>query len=73
MLSEEAFLSLARSRYAELSALSTVDNFYDYEKNFDALWVSLGCEVLEGSLGELPTNYRKKKVQHALRDDSVGT
>jgi hypothetical protein len=29
MLSEEAFLSLARSRYAELTALSTRDNFYD--------------------------------------------
>jgi hypothetical protein len=61
MLTEEAFISLARSRYAELSALSQVDNFFDYEKNFDELWVSLGREVLEGSLGTVPTNYRKKK------------
>jgi hypothetical protein len=61
MLSEEAFLSLARSRYAELSALSSIDNFYEYEKEFDGLWVSLGREVLEGSLGEVPENHRKKK------------
>jgi hypothetical protein len=61
MLSEQDFLELARTRYAELASLEKVANFLDYEEAFDALWVSLGRSVLEQSISQVPTNKRKKK------------
>jgi hypothetical protein len=38
-------------------------NFYDYEKAFDEVWVELGRKVLENTIGEVPTNYRKNSVR----------
>ena len=36
---------------------------YKHEKEFDQIWVSLGAEILEQSLGELPNDKRKKTIQ----------
>ncbi|MFT5914635.1 MAG: hypothetical protein ACJAWV_000755 [Flammeovirgaceae bacterium] len=36
-------------------------NLYDYEKGFDELWVEFGRGTLEGSIGEVSTDRRKKK------------
>jgi len=41
-MDKEKFLTLAASRYEELNALGVLDNFYDYEKSFDAIWQDLG-------------------------------
>ena len=60
MITEEAFLALAKSGYAELAALQQSKNFYEHEKGFDQLWVDLGRQVLEGTISEVPENPRKK-------------
>jgi hypothetical protein len=63
-MEKEEFLALAASRYDELQELGKLDNFYDYEKSFDAIWQDLGRACLERSLQEETSNSsdrRKKK------------
>ena len=62
-MTKEEFLSMAESRYAELKDLGKLDNFYDYEKSFDAIWQDLGRMYLERSLQEKTSdsNDRRKK------------
>jgi len=62
-MTKEEFLSMAESRYAELKDLGKFDNFYDYEKSFDAIWQDLGRMYLERSLQEKTSdsNDRRKK------------
>jgi len=64
-MTREEFLTLADSRYEELEKLGEFDNFYDYEKTFDAIWQDLGRLYLEHSLQEkmsTSTDRRKKKL-----------
>ena len=62
-MDKEKFLALAGSRYEELKELGKLDNFYDYEKSFDAIWQDLGRMYLERSLQEKTSdsNDRRKK------------
>jgi len=62
-MTKEEFLSMAESRYEELKELGKLDNFYDYEKSFDAIWQDLGRMYLERSLQEetSASNDRRKK------------
>ena len=60
MMSEEEFMTLAKSRYAELAALEQTKNFYAHEKKFDQIWVGLGQQVLEVTIGQVPEQARKK-------------
>ena len=59
-MSKSEFLTLAEARYTELAALERSENFYEHEKNFDAIWVGLGQQVLEATIGEVPAQARKK-------------
>jgi hypothetical protein len=61
-MTKEEYLTIAASRYEELEALKEKDNFYDYEKSFDAIWQDLGRLYLENSLnGQSSTKDRRKK------------
>jgi hypothetical protein len=60
MMSEEEFIALAKSRYAELAALEQSKNFYEHEKKFDEIWIGLGQQVLEATVGAVPEQVRKK-------------
>jgi hypothetical protein len=60
-MTEAQFMALAQQRYKELQALNKIDNFYDYEKEFDAIWRELGRSVLEANISEVPADRRKKK------------
>lgn len=53
-MTQAEFVALAAARYEQLQALNQLDSFYDYEKNFDQLWTSLGRDVLEKNLSDLP-------------------
>lgn len=46
-MTKEEYLALASEKYDELQALKEIDNFYDYEKEFEQTWKDLGREVLE--------------------------
>ena len=60
-MTEANFIALAQKRYAALQALNKIDNFYDYEKEFESIWRDLGREVLEINLSDVPADRRKKK------------
>ena len=60
-MTEANFITLAQKRYAALQALNKIDNFYDYEKEFEFIWRDLGREVLESNLSNIPADRRKKK------------
>ena len=61
-MTEANFIALAQERYAALQSLNKIDNFYDYEKEFEVIWRDLGREVLEANLSEVPSDRRKKNT-----------
>jgi len=60
-MTREEFHQLADKRYNELQALNKINNFYDYEKEFEQIWKDLGRAVLETNLSKLAADRRKKK------------
>jgi len=60
-MTREEFRQLTDKRYDELQALNKINNFYDYEKEFEQIWKVLGREVLEINMSKLPADRRKKK------------
>jgi hypothetical protein len=66
-MTKEQYLALAAERYDELRALNKIDNFYDYEKEFEKIFNELGRAVLEQNISEVPADRRKKK--HSQNSD----
>jgi hypothetical protein len=60
-MTKEELTARVAARYDEIKKLHDHDNFYDYEKEFERIWIELGREVLEKSLGDVPEERRKKK------------
>jgi hypothetical protein len=60
-MTKEEYLSLASAQWDALNNLQTHSNFYDYEKEFSAIWLELGRLVLEKNLSHVPVDRRKKK------------
>jgi len=61
-MTKKEFLSLAEAKWEKIEATKKDSGtFYDYEKAFDALWVEFGRSTLEGSIGEVSLDRRKKK------------
>jgi len=61
-MTKEEFLVLAAEKWEEIEKKkASSDTFYDYEKGFDELWVEFGRRSLEGSLGIVNSDRRKKK------------
>lgn len=60
MLNREEFQNTVMQRFEALRELHRHDNFYDFEKDFEKIWLELGREVLQQSLGEAPEERRKK-------------
>ena len=61
-MTEENFIALAKKRYSELQALNKINNFYDYQKEFESFWRALGREVLEANISTVPADRRKKNT-----------
>ena len=60
-MTREEYHQLADKKYDRLQELGKIDNFYDYEKEFDSIWRDLGREVLESNISKVPADRRKKK------------
>ena len=60
-MTKEELLALAAARYEEIKELHKHDTLFDYEKEFERIWIELGREVYQKSLGEVPEERRKKK------------
>ena len=67
-MTESNFVALAQKRYAALQALNKIDNFYDYEKEFELIWRDLGREVFESNLSDIPADRRKKNTYQIWAD-----
>lgn len=62
-MTESDFLHLAKSKYLEIASLKSEESFYEYEKQFEELWLELGKEVFEKSISDVGVDRRKKKVK----------
>ena len=60
-MTKEEYLAIASAKYDELKALNKINDFYDYEKEFEKIFKDLGRQVLEKNISELPADRRKKK------------
>jgi len=60
-MTKEEYLAIASEKYDALQALNKLDNFYDYEKEFEKLLKELGRTLLEKNISELSADRRKKK------------
>lgn len=61
-MTKEEYLAKAAQQWDKLKETRKVtDNFYDFEKTFDELWVELGRDTLEGILQEKESKDRRKK------------
>jgi hypothetical protein len=67
-MTKEELIAKVSARYDELQALNKLDDFYDYEKGFEDIWLELGRSVLEANIGTSPQDRRKKKP-HEVRKD----
>jgi hypothetical protein len=65
-MTKEEYLSIAASKYDELQSLKSIDNFYDYEKEFEKIFIDLARTVLEENLGKPSADRRKKKHSQSL-------
>ena len=70
MMSKEEYLAKAAARYEALQKLNEQKDFYSHEAEFDRVWTDLGREVLEGTIGKVPTNKRKKTSSAPASDPS---
>lgn len=61
-MTKEEFLAIASEKYEKLQKLNEIDNFYEYEKQFEQIWTGFGRQSLEKNIGELPQNHQKKTV-----------
>ena len=61
---------MVSERYDQLQALNKINDFYDYEKEFEDSWKELGRSVLENNISESSADRRKKnKEADPLRQD----
>jgi hypothetical protein len=69
-MTKEQLLALVSERYDQLQALNKINDFYDYEKEFEDIWKELGRSVLENNISESSADRRKKnKEVNPLRKD----
>ena len=69
-MTKEQLLTIVSERYDQLQALNKINDFYDYEKEFEDIWKELGRSVLEKNISESSADRRKKnKEVNPLRQD----
>jgi hypothetical protein len=59
-MTQEEFVALSVEKYKKLQELNQINDFYEYEKTFDAIWIEFGRESFEKNMGEVPQNHQKK-------------
>ena len=60
-MSEQEFVALAKAQYKEIASLKEETSFYEYEKQYEKIWIELGREVFEKSISKVGSDRRKKK------------
>lgn len=65
-MTREEYLNICLRKWEEMNKLEGCDNLYDMEKGVVKLVQGLGRDLLEGQLGEVPNDRRKKKSTKQL-------
>jgi uncharacterized membrane protein len=60
-MTKSEFLEIMSQKWDDLEKLQKQSSFYEYEKEFDELWVSSGRDVLEAGINKVIGDRRKKK------------
>lgn len=60
-MTKSEFMDIMSKKWDLLETVQKNVSFYEYEKEFDALWVSSGREVLEAGINTATGDRRKKK------------
>lgn len=60
-MTKSEFIDIMSTKWDMLEKVQKNLSFYEYEKEFDALWVSSGREVLEAGINTATGDRRKKK------------
>jgi hypothetical protein len=60
-MTEEEFVKVARAKWAELEKIKDAKSLYEFEGKFDEIVQDLNRQMLEGVLGDVPKDRRKKK------------
>ncbi len=61
-MTKAEFLEMIGQHWDELQDLHKHDNLYDFEKEFERIAKEMNRQALEGLLGKVPFDYRKKKL-----------
>ena len=61
-MTKAEFLKLAALEYDKIHSLQGEESFYEYEKQFEKIWLEYGRRVLEQSISTPGIDRRKKKV-----------
>lgn len=60
-MTKEEYLALCAERYEAFRALNeNKTDFFSYERDFEAIFLSLGRDILEQNISEVPKNALKK-------------
>ncbi len=71
-MSKEEFMKKASETWDKLQETrSTTPDFFNYEKDFDELWVEYGRVTLEGTIGSKQTTDRRKKKGQLSRYGTI--
>lgn len=62
-MTKDDFIKLAETEYNKIAALKEEDSFYEYEKQFEEVWIDFGRRVFEKSISEVGEDRRKKKAK----------
>jgi len=62
-MTSSEFLKIAESKYSKIASLKEAESFYEYEKQFEEVWLELGKEVFEKNISETGKDRRKKKTK----------
>ncbi len=62
-MTKEEYLEITNRHWESINSLKDKETFYDTESSLDEIMVSLGRDILEKSLGDVPSNRRKKKKE----------
>ena len=62
-MTKEEFVKIAEAEYKKIASLKEEDSFYEYEKQFEKIWIDLGKKVFEKNISEVGEDRRKKKVK----------
>lgn len=61
-MTKAEYLEMCSQHWEDMQNLHRHDNLYDFEKEYVQMARELARKSLEGLLGEIPADYRKKKA-----------